>query len=363
MLDGRRILQAAPVHEQTEAFWTKCKTALSELIAAGLVYKNESERLLEFKHNGGRIRTKTAWNADTLRGDYADELILEEFSLMDPDAWEEVGAPMLLDNDGNATFIFTPKRRNHAFKLYMRAKNDTTGRWAAWQFTSHDNPHLSKEALAEIVEDMGEDAYKQEILAEFLEGEGQVFRNIEACLTAPLKATPGQHRGHVMMLGCDWAKHNDFTSISIVCATCKAEVELQRFNKIDYLYQSERLKDAVKRWGVKTGLAESNSIGEPILERLVAEHVPLTGFQTTAATKPPLIESLALAFERAEMRWLPDAVARTELEAYERKISAVAGRSSYSAPQGVHDDTVIARALAWKAIQDGIRSWSRGPAK
>jgi hypothetical protein len=57
---------------------------------------------------------------------------------------------MLLDNDGDAAFIFTPKRKNHAFHLYQRAVTDDTGRWAAFHFTSFDNPHLSKDALAEI---------------------------------------------------------------------------------------------------------------------------------------------------------------------------------------------------------------------
>src|SRR4030067_258023 len=56
----------------------------------------------------GRRRGKTAWNADSLRGDYADELILDEWQLMDEDAWGVVGAPMLLDNNGNGTFIYTP---------------------------------------------------------------------------------------------------------------------------------------------------------------------------------------------------------------------------------------------------------------
>ena len=64
--------------------------------------------------------------------------------------------------------------------------------------------------------------------------------------------------------------------------------------------------------------------------------------------------SLALAFEREEVRWLDDSTATMELEAYERKVSPTTGRSSYSAPAGLHDDTVIARALANYARLDSI---------
>jgi hypothetical protein len=78
--------------------------------------------------------------------------------------------------------------------------------------------------------------------------------------------------------------------------------------------------------------------------------VTIDGYVFTASSKPPLIESLALAFEREECQWLDDQVATSELESYERKVSQI-GRSSYSAPEGCHDDTVIARALAWQAAQ------------
>ena len=95
--------------------------------------------------------------------------------------------------------------------------------------------------------------------------------------------------------------------------------------------------------------AESNSMGDPIIEQLVRDDVPVIGFQTTASSKPPLIENLALTLEREEWQFIDDPVWRAELEAYERQVSPVTGRSQYSAPEGLHDDTVIARALMIKA--------------
>src|SRR5512139_497349 len=81
MLAGRRVLEAAPTADQTNAFWSACKSYLEEPIRAGVIYVNTTARILEMP-TGGRIRTKTAWDADTLRGDYADLLILDEYSLM-----------------------------------------------------------------------------------------------------------------------------------------------------------------------------------------------------------------------------------------------------------------------------------------
>jgi len=104
-------------------------------------------------------------------------LILDEFQLMCEDAWELVGAPMLLDNRGVAIFIYTPPSlrssgmskahdKRYAAKLFARAASDTTGRWAAFHFSSYDNPHISREALEEIALDMTAVGYRQEIMAE-----------------------------------------------------------------------------------------------------------------------------------------------------------------------------------------------------
>ncbi len=353
-LQGRRILFAAPTLDQVEFFWEYCKRSLKDPIAGDAIYKNETQRLLEFP-NGARIRCKTAWNADTLRGDYADLLFMEEFAMMHPNAWREVGAPMLLDNDGDAWFISTPKRKNHFHAMYTKAIQDTSGRWQAWHFTSHDNPYLSQDALQEITSDMTEDAYRQEIMAEFLESEGSVFRNLPACLLAPL-SSPADHAGHRLVMGVDWGKQSDFTAISIVCADCRQEVVLDRFNQLDYAFQRQRLNALWEKWNVAHIECEQNAMGEPILEQLQRDGLPAVGFLTTAQSKPSLIESLALAFEREECQWLPDPVAQMELESYERKVNPTTNRSQYSAPAGVHDDTVIARALAWHATMQNTGS-------
>ena len=190
-LAGRRVLYATPTQDQLDAFWWEVKRALGDVIDAGVYYKNETMHFIEVPGTKNRIRAKTAWNADTLRGDYADGLILDEFHLIDETAWSEVGAPMLMDNNGDAVFIYTPpsmrsrsvtKARDplHAPKLFKHANGDhrscqhpaseqDEGRWSAHHWTSKDNPHVTEEALAETRRDMTELAWRQEIEAEDIE--------------------------------------------------------------------------------------------------------------------------------------------------------------------------------------------------
>src|SRR5512145_61881 len=179
-LDKRRVLYATPTADQITRFWFEVKRALAEPLDAGVLYKNETEHVIELPGTATRIRAKTAWNADTLRGDYADLLILDEWQLMNEDAWEIVGAPMLLDNNGDAVFIYTPPSiksasvskahdKRHAAKLYQKAAADESGRWQAFHFSSHANPHISETALDEITQDMTALAIRQEIEAEDIE--------------------------------------------------------------------------------------------------------------------------------------------------------------------------------------------------
>lgn len=179
-LAGKRVLYAAPTAEQVGRFWTTATTILAEPIQKKILYKNETEKYIEVVGTEQRIKAKTAWNADSLRGDYADELILDEFQLMNEDIWDAVGAPMLLDNNGNAVFIFTPpslhsrsvskaNNKMHAAKLFrlFREKEKTDPeRYRTFHFSSHENPYISKMALDEISKDMTNISYRMEILAE-----------------------------------------------------------------------------------------------------------------------------------------------------------------------------------------------------
>jgi len=179
-LEGRRVLYATPTTDQLTRWWAVVTRTLEDPIRNGIYYKNETEHIIELKGTEQRLRGKTAWNADTLRGDYCDDLDLDEWQLMDEDAWELVGAPMMLDTNGNATFIYTPpslhsrsvsKARDpqHAAKMFKKYKELMDAgniRYGAFTFTSHDNPYLSKEALSDITSDMTAIAYRMEIMAE-----------------------------------------------------------------------------------------------------------------------------------------------------------------------------------------------------
>ena len=152
------------------------------------------------------------------------------------------------------------------------------------------------------------------------------------------------------MAGVDWGKQNDYTVLSVGCKQCAREVALERYNQIDYEFQAGRVQQLAHAWGIRHMLVELNSIGQPMFERLLRAGLPASGFDTTATSKPPLIEGLALAIEQGTPQLMGLEWATAELEAYERKVNSNTGHPTYSAPDGLHDDSVMARALMVRAL-------------
>jgi hypothetical protein len=148
-------------------------------------------------------------------------------------------------------------------------------------------------------------------------------------------------------MGVDWGKLNDFTVLVVMDVTTRSQAAFDRFNQIDYVVQTSRLRVLAERFQVGTIIAERN-MSEPMIEILVRAGLPVTPFLTTNATKQNAIDALALAFERRDIAILPEPALLSELDAYEaERLSS--GLIRYNAPAGMHDDCVIALALAWQA--------------
>lgn len=244
-LDGRRVLYAAPTEDQVGKFWFEVKRALIEPLEAGGFYKNETRHIIELAGTEQRIRAKTAWDADSLRGDYADYLILDEYQLMKAEAWGLVGAPMLLDNDGDAMFIYTGRkggRGQHARELFKKAEADETGRWAAFTFTSHDNPHISAEALADITQDMTSLAYRMEIDAEDIEDDPEALWTRDTLRSCRVTSHPDLDR---VVVGVDPPGSAAGAECGIVAAgTARIDGELH-----GYLIADDSGKGSPAEWG------------------------------------------------------------------------------------------------------------------
>lgn len=295
---------------------------------------------------GGLIEMWTLTDENAGRSRKYKRVVIDE-AAMSPnlgEIWRQAIQPTLLDYQGDAWFLSTPKGRNFFWQCFVKGQDEAEPDWISWQMPTIVNPFMAASEIETLRNTTPERIFAQEYEAAFLEDAGGVFRRVMESATA----TPQEgSNGHQYVLGVDWGRSNDFTVISVIDINTKELVYLDRFNQIEYSVQSQRLQAICEKFRPDAVIAESNSIGEPIIDRLRKDYnMPVRGFQTTNATKAQVIDGLTLAFERGDIQILNDAALIGELQAYEMERTAT-GLPKYGAPEGMHDDCVMSLALAW----------------
>jgi len=306
--------------------------------------KIEVDHHIDLK-SGGAITVKTADYPDGLRGVGVDYVVIDEAAFIDEEVWTGCLRPALSDRQGTALFLSTPRGRNWFYHAFERGRDNLNNEWQSWTFRTGDNPRIAQSDIDEARRTLPAHIFRQEYEASFLEDGGEVFRSLNRAAIAPVVISP--EPGHRYVMGIDFARYTDFTACVVIDQTNKAMVAIDRFHALAWNIQLPRIIALARRWGVESILAETNSMGDPNIEELMRQGLPISRFTTTAASKPPLIEGLVAAIENVDLTLLPDATLLSELSTYRYRNSR-SGHTVYEAPSGLHDDTVIALALAWK---------------
>lgn len=350
-LQGAQIAWCAPTYEQA-------RVAMDETIyAAGDVAKfNESRMIAEFP-SGGRIMYKSLQKSNNVRSITAHGIVIDEVADVPEQAWTAVLRPALISTRGWMWGIGTPRGRNWFFAQWHRAAErhdaaafraptlgaEIVGGRLVRRPHPLENPTVEWDEIEQLHRTMPEYVFRQEILAEFVDVGGGVFRGVRDCIRPQM---PQRHHTHVA--GLDWALMTDYTVLTVIDATTGAVVHVDRFNGAEYAVQRERIAAACRRFSVDVLLAEANAMGKPNNDMLRDMGVPVRDFTTTSSTKAEIIRRLVAAFEQRRIGIPHDDTLLAELEAYEAK-RLESGAIRYSAPDGIHDDCVMSLALAWHA--------------
>ena len=345
----------APTYKLLEEFWRELKVVLAEVIAD----KSEQEHRLRVM-GGGTIECWSMDTGDPARGRKYKRIVVDEAAMVPSllDIWNQALRPTLADFQGEAWFMSTPRGLNDFYVLYQRGLDELESDWMAWQMPTSVNPYILGDELAAAKREMPERDYAQEFEARFLQLEGAgVFRGVGA--VSRLKPA-GPTRGHVHVFGVDWGRTNDYTVVSVLDATLMEQRVIDRYSQIEWEFQTERLHKLAEVYKPVTIVAEANSMGGPLVERLQRGYARLIGsprqalpvyaWTATNASKAAAIQALSLGIEQGQVTLLDDQVQAGELLAYEGRTS-VAGMMRYGAPPGMHDDCVTALSLAYLGSQ------------
>ncbi len=343
-LEHKRCWWVAPTYQMASQIWRDLVNSVKHL--AGVKISATERRIDLLK--GGMIAVRSAHNPDKLRGDGLDFVVLDEAAWMPARIWHDVIRPMLARARGAACLLSTPRGRNWFWQRHRVGLDPMQEEWQSFHFTSADSKLIHPDELQSIQQSTPEIIWNAEYEAKFMDDRGQVFRRISDAAAAAPYDQP--QPGHAYVAGVDWGRSKDYTAIAVLDAANKKMVALDRFNQVGWELQRDRLASIVKKWRPQVIWAEANSIGEPNIDALVQQGLPIRRFYTSAKSKAPLIESLALAIERSEITLLDDPVLLGELADYELE-RLPNGSYRYGSPLAGHDDTVIATALAWYGSQ------------
>src|SRR5207249_1180607 len=120
-------------------------------------------------------------------------------------------------------------------------------------------PLLDSEVIERERTHLPERVFRQEYGAEFIEGAGAVFRNVRECATGSFEEPKP---GMIYRAGLDLARVEDFTVLTIVDRQCRV-VFVDRFNRIDWALQVQRISAAVRRYNCPYCYVDTTGAGEP----------------------------------------------------------------------------------------------------
>ena len=323
-LVGKNVAYITPTYQLARVFFEK-------LIKAVPFESNKSELSIKFP-NDGSVEFFTGERLDNLRGRKFHLVVIDEASFIHnlEEGWLNSIRPTLTDYKGRALFLSTPKGKNFFYSLYL--KNGEPD-WESFKFTTYDNPHIDKTEIDDARTQIPEVVFEQEYMANPSENAANPFGSafIKQC-TFELSHEPP------IAFGVDLAKSVDFTAI-IGLDRNGSVCHFERFQK-DWR-QTKQVINSLPKVPI---LMDSTGVGDPIFEDLQRDGVNVQGYKFSSTSKQQLMEGLASAIHQRKITF-PDGHITQELEIFEYQYTSFGVK--YSAPQGFHDDCVMALGLAW----------------
>ena len=331
-------------------------TLVSEHIPREIIEKKNDSELAIYYKNGSIQRFVGCEDIDKHRGINPIDVVFDEYSEENELIWTAIIQPVLMENGGTATFIFTPKGKNHSWKLVQQARDNPTD-WFVSIKNVFDTGSHSPEALEEVRRNTPESLYKQEYLCEFLEGAGQFFRRIHQNTYDP-ERVPLPEQGD-FQLGVDLAKYQDWTVITPFNLNHFIVYPQDRFNQVDWNLQKARIEVAARKYNDALIWPDSTGVGDPIVEDLRSRGLRIggengEGFKFSETSRTNLLNNLAIVLEQDKIKIPNDEGLTSELESFRYELTE-RGKIKICVPEGVNDDRVMSLALAVWGIGERIR--------
>lgn len=342
-----RQIVISPVNSQNAKIYKELK----DVIATSPLIMKMSDTTYEilFK-NGSIIKFKSAEQRDSLRGDTADYLYIDEAAYVDDDIIAMV-TPYLNVPKGKMIMTSTPR-----FKQGMFYENYTRGvnkihHYYSINASDYDNSFfISEEQIEQYRMSMPKSAFKSEIMGQFLEDDEGVFAGYAKCIKRDIT------NKEPYVIGIDWSSTGTDETVLTVFNKYNEMIDIIGYNDVD----ANELTDTIAEYinanysTIKTVIVESNSIGsvyEQILKKKLRNKSCLRLFTTTNQSKRDAVDNLANMFLQGEITILDDIILLSQLSLFIATPTKTG--ITYKGANNSHDDRVLSLMFAATALKEG----------
>jgi len=329
----------APIRTVAKIAWRRIR----RVFPPGTVVENRTDLTLGLP-NGTTLWFKSADNPDSLYGEDVHGVVVDEATRCKPEVWPAIRT-VITATSGRVRLIGNVKgRKNWAYRLARRAEAGEPG-WGYAKLTIHDAVAAGIVPATEVEaarRDLPEAVFGELYLAEATDDGSNPFgqAHIEACCTLA-----GPAPGPPAAWGWDLAETVDWT-VGLALDHGAALCAFHRF-QADWPTTRREIDKLIGR--SVPALVDTTGVGKPIVEELQrAGRSNVEGFVFSSSSKQGLMEALAVAIQDHRLQLPADGVLQAELESFEYIHTRTGVR--YEAPEGMHDDTVCALALAVRRL-------------
>lgn len=335
---NKKCMYLTPAYKLAKSFYVNLEKSLKPFI----MRNNSVDLYLEFS-TGSSIQFFSGHNSykDSIRGFNAHLLIIDEAAFIDDDVYYYAIKPSSLVLGEKKLFISSPNTAQGFFyDVYNLAKNGEEGFYLK-EVNIYDNPFVKEVDIEQIKRQIPKRVFKQEYLAEFLDGDGAVFTNYKNCINDNPKLT-GKYYAAI-----DLAKQQDYTVLTIMNELSQV-VHIYRVTGLDYTTQVKSIVEVLNKWNPIKILVEKNNIGDAVIEMLKLKWSGrISEVTLNNSLKRELIENLVVAFEQEKISIPNNDDLLRELQSFTVEYNPKTGNVFYGARIGMHDDTVISLAYAY----------------
>ena len=289
-------------------------------------------------------------------------LIIDETCFIDDEAIYTL-LPLISANNAGLILTSSPfTAEGYFYNMYLKGfeGNDPNIKTFDWAKEECIKKFLTDEKKALYRTVMSKNKYTTEILGDFLENDGLLFTNLNACIG---EAVPTEKTAYI---GIDFATGSDGDYTVLTAINGKAQVikqvavnNLTPTKQVDWLV--DNINEIKKGYTIRTILAEKNSIGAVYIDymrkSLLKSNLTVQEFITTNDSKRRIIEQLQTAFEQAVITIPNDPVLINELKRFQATVNPTTKVVKYEG-KNCHDDRTMSLAFAYEAYLRRLGNFS-----